>query len=71
MLTYYIQAALRQATYEILDAGSYYGEIAALQGVCANAETLETCCDLLQEVLEGWLLLGLYLHGGALTPTLW
>ncbi|PSB29884.1 type II toxin-antitoxin system HicB family antitoxin [Stenomitos frigidus] len=62
MLTHYIQAALRQATYEILDDGTYYGEIPALQGVYANAETLEACRELLQEVLEGWLLLGFQLQ---------
>ena len=62
MLTHYIQAALQQATYEILEDGTYYGEIPALQGVYANAETLEACRTLLQEVLEGWLLLGFQLQ---------
>lgn len=62
MLTHYIQAAMHKATYEILEDGSYYGEIPALQGVYAHAETLEACRELLQEVLEGWLLLGFQLH---------
>lgn len=53
---------MHKATYEILEDGSYYGEIPALQGVYANAETLEACRELLQEVLEGWLLLGSQLH---------
>ena len=61
MLTAYINTAMRKAHYEILEDGSYYGEIPGFQGVFANAETLETCCEQLQEVLEGWILLGLQL----------
>ena len=60
MLSQYIQAAMRQAKYEILsDDGSFYGEIPGFQGVYANAETLEECRDELAEVLEGWILLHL------------
>jgi predicted RNase H-like HicB family nuclease len=63
MLTHYIQAALRRAKYRILDDdGSFFGEIPGLQGVYANAATLEACREQLQEVLEGWILLGLHLH---------
>jgi predicted RNase H-like HicB family nuclease len=61
MLTAYIQAAMRQAHYEILDDHTYYGEIPGLQGVYANEATLETCRETLQEVLEGWIILGLQL----------
>ncbi len=61
MLTDYIRAALRRATYEILPDGTIYGEIPGLQGVYANAGTLEACRDELQEVLEGWIVLGLRL----------
>ncbi len=61
MLTEYIQAAMRRAAYEILADGSYYGEIPGLQGVYANAETLVDCQEELQEVLEGWIVLGLRL----------
>lgn len=57
MLTAYIKAALRRAHYEILpDDGSFYGEIPGFDGVYANAGTLEECRDLLEEVLEEWLL---------------
>lgn len=57
MLTAYIRAAMRQATYEILpDDGSYYGEIPGFQGVWAEAPTLEACRDELQDVLETWIL---------------
>jgi len=62
MLTKYIQAAMNQATYEILDDATYYGEIEGFDGVYANAETLLGCQQLLQEVLEGWLILGLRLE---------
>ena len=63
MLTDYIQAAMRQATYEILeDDGTYYWHIPACQGVWANAPTLEACREELQEVLEGWIALGLSMH---------
>ena len=59
MLTEYIRAAMRRATYEILSDGTFYGEIAGFQGMYANAETLEACREQLQEVLEGWIVLGL------------
>lgn len=61
MLTQYIQAAMSRATYEILEDGSYYGEIEGFEGVYATHETLFGCQELLQEVLEGWLILGLRL----------
>ncbi len=61
LLTDYIQAAMRHARYEILSDGTYYGEIPNFQGVYANEPTLEACRETLQEVLEGWILLGLRL----------
>jgi len=61
VLTNYIQAAMRRASYEILPDGTYYGEIPGFQGVYANAPTLEACRETLQEVLEGWTVLGLRL----------
>lgn len=62
MLTKYIIAAMHKATYEILSDGTFYGEIPGFQGVYANAETLEACREQLQEVLEGWIILGLRLR---------
>ena len=57
MLTHYIRAALHQATYEILtDDSSFYGEIPGFDGVYANAVTLESCREELEEVLEEWIL---------------
>jgi predicted RNase H-like HicB family nuclease len=61
MLSEYIRAAMRRATYEILSDGTYYGEISGFQGVYANEGTLENCRQQLQEVLEGWIILGLRL----------
>ena len=77
MLTDYINAAMRQARYEILSDGTFYGEIPPTPGVWADATTLEGCRDELRSVLEGWIILGLR-HGQSLpvideidlTPTL-
>jgi predicted RNase H-like HicB family nuclease len=63
MLIEYIEAAMRRATYEILpEDKSYYGEIPELPGVYAHAGTLEACREELREVVEDWILLGVYLH---------
>ena len=59
MLTTYIQAAMRHAHYELLEDHTFYGEIPGFQGVFAASEQLETCREQLQEVLEGWIVLGL------------
>ncbi|HSK73825.1 MAG TPA: type II toxin-antitoxin system HicB family antitoxin [Pyrinomonadaceae bacterium] len=65
MPSQYIQAAMRQAKYEILpDDRSFYGEIPGFQGVYANAETLEDCRNELAEVLEEWI----FLHIADNTP---
>jgi len=62
MLTDYIRGAMHQARYELLpDGEGYFGEIPLLQGVWANAPTLELCREELQKVLEGWVVLGLRL----------
>ena len=60
MLTAYINAALGKAHYEILPEGEgYFGTIESLQGVWAQADTLEACREELREVLEEWIVLGL------------
>jgi predicted RNase H-like HicB family nuclease len=60
MLTEYIQAAMRRARYKILpEDGSFYGEVPGLEGVWAQADTLETCRDELEDVLEEWIVLSL------------
>ena len=69
MLTKYLEAAMRQAHYEILaDDGSYYGQISECPGVYANALTLEGCRNELAEVLEAWLLLRI--HKNLSLPTI-
>lgn len=57
MLVSYLRAAMRQATYEILpEDGSFYGQISDCPGVYANETTLEKCREVLEEVLEEWVL---------------
>lgn len=62
MLSRYLAAAMSHATYELLDDGTFYGEVPPLAGVYANANTLEACREELAEVLEGWVLLGVSMH---------
>ena len=60
MLSKYLQKAMKKAHYELLpDKEGYFGKIEELQGVLANAETLEECREQLREVLEEWILLSL------------
>ena len=57
MITEYINAAMKNAHYEIIeDEEPYYGEIPKLKGVWATGKTLEECRDNLSENLEGWIL---------------
>jgi predicted RNase H-like HicB family nuclease len=62
LLTRYIQTAMHRATYKLLEDGTFFAEIPGLQGVWANADTLEACRDELQDALEDWLLIGLHLR---------
>ncbi len=63
MLTDYIRAAMRHATYEWLpEDGLYYAEIPELSGVWASAPTREELPAELQLVLEGWIALGLSMN---------
>lgn len=55
MLTNYLDAQLKKASYKILEDQTYFGEIPGLDGVWANAATLEACRDELREVLESWI----------------
>ena len=62
MLTVYIQAAMRHARYEIIeDPKPFFGSIPECEGVWANGQTLESCREELQSVLEDWIVLGLRL----------
>lgn len=62
MLASYIDAAMEQAVYEIIeDEGTYWGEIPGLQGVWARHATLEGCRRELCEALSDWIALRLRL----------
>jgi predicted RNase H-like HicB family nuclease len=57
MVTRYIQEAMRRAQYKSLEDGTCFGEIPGLAGVWANERTSRQCRQVLQEVLEEWLVL--------------
>ena len=60
IITEYINAALSQAKYEIIDDEEpYYGEVTGLEGVWASGKTLEECRHNLAEVIDGWLVVRL------------
>jgi predicted RNase H-like HicB family nuclease len=60
MITEYIEAALSQAKYEIInDEEPYYGEVPSLIGVWATGKTLEECRQNLVEVIDGWIVVRL------------
>ena len=62
MLANYIDEAMEQAVYEIIqEEGVYWGEIPGLQGVWARHATLEGCRGELREALSDWLALRLRL----------
>jgi predicted RNase H-like HicB family nuclease len=62
MLASYIDQALEQAVYEIIeDDGTYWGEISGIQGVWARHTTLEGCRRELREALSDWIALRLRL----------
>ena len=62
MLRAYLDAAMRRARYDILpNEEGYYGEIPGLNGVWANASTLEACREELLSALEDWVVVGLQL----------
>lgn len=56
MIIDYIQAAMGKAHYEQIKDDTFVGTIVGLQGVIANAETLDACRAELQSVLEDWIL---------------
>jgi predicted RNase H-like HicB family nuclease len=62
MLANYIDKAMEQADYKIIQKeGVYWGEIPGLQGVWARHKTLEGCRRELREALSDWLALRLRL----------
>ena len=62
MLSRYIHEAMKRARYKTLENGTYFGQIPGLAGVWANESTLDDCREVLQEVLEEWLVLKIRDH---------
>lgn len=58
MITEYIRAAMRQAHYEIMENGRFWGNIPVCQGCWGDGKTLEECRENLQGALECWILVG-------------
>jgi predicted RNase H-like HicB family nuclease len=65
MLSDYISAAMKAASYEKLDDGTYCGTIRRCPGVIAFASTLFECQEELRSALEDWLIVKLR-HGDSL-----
>lgn len=59
ILTAFTEAAMHEATYKMLEDGTFFGEIPSCPGVWANEKTLEMCRNVLRKVLEEWLILKL------------
>ena len=59
MISRYINEAMKRARYKLLPDQTCFGEIPGVPGVWANEATLDCCRQVLQEVLEEWLLLKL------------
>jgi predicted RNase H-like HicB family nuclease len=56
MLSNYIRAVMTRAQYRATPKDdAIYGEIPGFDGVCAQAENLETCRHDLSEALEEWI----------------
>lgn len=55
MMAEYVYNALAKARYQVLEDGSYYGDIFLCPGVWATGDTVEECRDALADVLAEWL----------------
>ena len=62
MFTQYVEKAMRKASYELIEDGTYVGEIDGFCGVLGNGPTIEECRADLRGALEGWLILGLWMN---------
>ena len=62
MLSRYIHEAMRRARYKTLPDGTTFGRIPGISGVWANETTPERCQEVLQDVLEEWLILKIREH---------
>ena len=62
MLSEYMDHAMRQARYEVLEDGTYFGDIPEFDGLWASGNTQEECARELRETLEEWILLHIADH---------
>jgi len=53
---------MTESRFRKLDNGTVYGEIPCCPGVWANEGSMEQCREVLQEVLEEWLIIKLRDH---------
>jgi hypothetical protein len=59
MLTRYIQAAMKRSAYRLLPNRHVFGEIPGFPGLWSEERNVDRCRDVLQEVLEEWIILKL------------
>ena len=60
MIREYLQAAMGRAQFKRIDNPEpVFGEIPPCPGVWATGRTVDECRKALEEVLEGWVLLGI------------
>lgn len=62
MFTEYVEQAMRKASYELIEDGTFFGTIPGFDGLWANGSTLEECREELITTLEEWLITGLWLN---------
>ena len=55
MMTEYLDMAMREATFEMLEDGTVYGEIPRFRGVWAEGTTIAEVRTELREVLQEWI----------------
>jgi predicted RNase H-like HicB family nuclease len=57
VLLNYIQAAMRQAEFEEIEGGRWFGTIPSCAGLWADGDSREKCREQLESVLEDWILI--------------
>ena len=68
MLLSYLEAALENAHYELIeDEEPFYGSVPGLQGVWATGKSLEECRRNLSSAIEDWILFSVRM-GAAIPP---
>lgn len=59
VLSEYLRMAMRRATYELIEDGTFWANIPEIRGTYGNAATLEGSREELQSALENWIVFGL------------